>query len=116
MSPAMKPFLEHVEPESGDLFSYEPDPTWAAHPYLWRVREASARPAEEVLQDDISQIRPGELLLIVSVQRPGSPRSPGAGGLSVFTRGGLHWMHLDPRIDRSLVRHLHLIGRPGSDP
>lgn len=111
MTPSARPTLEHVEPEPGDLFSYEPDPAWASHPYLWLAREASARPAEEVLQDDISQLRPGELLLVVSVQRPGTRRSPGAGGLSVFTRGGLHWMHLDPRIDRSLVRHLRLVGR-----
>lgn len=101
--------------EPGDLFLYMPDPSWQLHPYMWRIRNEEDRSSDQVLRDDVVAIEPYELLFILQVQGPGqsgeSRSATAVGGLTVFARGAVFWLHLDARIDRSLSRHVRLISR-----
>jgi hypothetical protein len=101
--------------ESGDLFLYSPDPSWQLHPYMWRIRDGEVRAADQVLRDDVVALEPNELLVILQVQGPGrsgdSRSATAVGGLTVFARGGVFWLHLDTRIDRSLSGHVRLVSR-----
>ena len=103
----------------GDLFVYWPDPSWVLHPYMWRIRNGSARSAEDVLREDIVEMGVGETILILDVRVPPddaiSSRSD-ISGLTVLAQDGVFWIHLDPRVDRSLTRNIYLAGRLWLEP